>query len=911
MNLRLNTLLARLLIVSGIPLSLFLVVALIGAIAIGRLQTALWWERHTLEVLVKALEEREHINQMSLTVSVTPLLEAEPLRQTYRDQHKAFLQSSGQLERKPSDNKPQMDRVLEIRRLEARWNQMVESELKARDKLPQLSRDELIRRTQALTRQTQPDIAQIRQTSDELIDDEENLLDQRRATVAQQTWESVWLIGAAVTLALVLGVVILYLSARSVTRPIHRLRAASGELLAGTFRVVPPGGPDEIAQLITHFNHMGLTLTERTSLLQREEERYRTYIGASAHILWTANPVGEVIADIPTWRAFTGQSEEEVLGTGWLDAIHPDDRPAAVAAWQRAVTGRTLFEMEYRLKNKGGQYRHVSCRAVPVLDAAGNVREWIGTCNDVTEKVQEAGLRQAKEAAEAANRAKSEFLARMSHELRTPLNAVIGMSKMLSTQRFGGLNAKQADYLSDITQAGEHLLNLVNDILDLAKVEAGRMDLHPEPFSLAEAVTATLSTLRPLAEGKKLKLVVQSPPADGPLRSDLGRFKQILYNLLSNAIKFTPAGSVTVTCQWLTGLATDADQAEEGEATAVRVEVRDTGIGIAPEDQTVIWGEFQQLKPGKALDQGGTGLGLALTRRLVQLLGGSIGLESQPGAGSTFTVVLPRRLPERYPGPSPADTAVIRGLPPLDRPAALVVEDYPPTNKLLCDWLRELGLSPVAAHDGPEGLAKALEVRPQLIVLDIRLPGMDGWTVLTRLKSEAETASIPVVIVTMTEDKQVAEELEVQEFFVKPVVREDFLRRLRRLVNKQEGVRVLVIDADAEARARLREQLQAAGLVLVEAASAREGLAQLEAELPDLVVIDPSLPDEDGISLIEKIRGRADGARLPILVLTATGLGAEEHRRLNGHIHSVLSKRPLTADRLLQCLRNLGLLTKE
>jgi PAS domain S-box-containing protein len=908
MNLRLNTLLARLLIVSGIPLTLFLVVALVGGVAIARLRTALWWERHTLEVLVKALEQREHINQMSLTVSVAPLLEAEPLRNTYREQHAAFLDSSRQLEQKLADNQPQLARVLDIRKLEAQWNRMVEAELKTRDRLP-LSRDDLVQRTGALTRQTQPDIEQMRKASDALITDEQDLLDRRRATVTEQTWESVWLIGVAVTLALVLSVVILYLSARSVTRPVHRLRAASGEVLAGTFRVVPPSGPDEIAQLITHFNHMGLTLTERTSLLQREEERYRTYVGASSHILWTANPVGEVIADIPGWRAFTGQSEEEVRGTGWLDAIHPDDRPAARQAWERAVAGRTLFETEYRLKNKGGQYRHVSCRAVPILDPNGNVREWIGTCNDVTEKVQEAGLRQAKEAAEAANRAKSEFLARMSHELRTPLNAVIGMSKMLSTQRFGALNAKQADYLSDITQAGEHLLNLVNDILDLAKVEAGRMDLHPEPFSLHDAVTATVSTLRPLAGGKKLKLVVQPPPADGPLQTDPGRFKQILYNLLSNALKFTPAGSVTVTCQWLNGLTTDAEQVEESQATAVRVEVRDTGIGIAPEDQAVIWGEFQQLKPGKALDQGGTGLGLALTRRLVRLLGGSIGLESEPGAGSTFTVVLPRRLPE--PPPGTAEPAAGRALPPLDRPAALVVEDYPATNKLLCDWLRELGLSPVAAHDGQEGLAKALELRPQLIVLDIRLPGMDGWTVLTRLKSEPETASIPVVVVTMTDDKRVAEGLQVQEFFVKPVVREEFLGRLRKLIGRQEGVRILVIDADADARARLREQLQAAGLVLLEADSGRAALAHLEGELPDVVVIDPSLPDEDGISLIETIRHRADGARLPILLLTATGLGAEEHRRLNGHIHSVLSKRPLTADKLLQCLRNLGLLTKE
>jgi PAS domain S-box-containing protein len=778
MNLRLNTLLARLLIVSGIPISLFLVVALIGSVALGRLRTALWWERHTLEVLVKALEEREHLNQMSLTVSVTPLLEAEPLRQTYRAQHKAFLKTNGELEEKLDDIQAQVQRVRDIRKWEAAWNDTVERELQARDKLPQLSRDELIQRTRALAQQTQSDIEKIGKASDELIKAEQDLLNDRRRMVEAQTWESIWLIGVAVVTALVVGVVILYQSARSVTRPIHRLRAASGELLAGTFRVVPPTGPDEIAQLITHFNHMGLTLTERTTLLQQQEERYRTYIGASSHILWTANAVGEVSSDIPAWRAFTGQSEEEVRGTGWLDAIHPDDRPAAREAWDKAVAQRTLFEMDYRLKNKGGEYRHVSCRAVPILDAAGDVREWIGTCNDVTEKVQEAGLRQAKEAAETANQAKSEFLARMSHELRTPLNAVIGMSKMLSTQRFGALNAKQADYLSDITQAGEHLLNLVNDILDLSKVEAGRMDLHPESFSLAETVAASASTLRPLAEGKKLALAVQCPPVDGLLETDLGRFKQILYNLLSNAIKFTETGSVTVNCQWLAGMGADAEPTDEGRATAVRVDVRDTGIGIAPEDQSLVWGEFQQLKPGKALDTGGTGLGLALTRRLVRLLGGSIGLESRPGAGSTFTVVLPRRLPE---GPRSGETSAGGSLPSLDRPAALVIEDYPPTNKLLCDWLLEVGLSPVAAFDGPEGLAKALELHPQLIVLDIRLPGLDGWGVLTRLKSQPETASIPVVVVTVTDDREAAHGLEVQEYFVKPVDHEDFLRRVRQV----------------------------------------------------------------------------------------------------------------------------------
>ncbi len=235
----------------------------------------------------------------------------------------------------------------------------------------------------------------------------------------------------------------------------------------------------------------------------------------------------------------------------------------------------------------------------------------------------------------------------MSHELRTPLNAIIGMSRMLTTQRFGPLTAKQADYLGDVIQAGEHLLALINDILDLAKIESGRMELRPEGFSVRAAVTAVLSTLRPLAAPKKLPLHLEPCEPDAEIAADPARFKQILYNLLSNAIKFTPQGSVTVRCQWVERVDRDAAAAPESTATALRVEVIDTGIGIAPEDQATIWEEFRQI-PSAAQQVGaipGTGLGLALTRQLVQHMGGVVWLDSTLGQGSTFTFVLPRKPP--------------------------------------------------------------------------------------------------------------------------------------------------------------------------------------------------------------------------------------------------------------------------
>jgi signal transduction histidine kinase len=280
------------------------------------------------------------------------------------------------------------------------------------------------------------------------------------------------------------------------------------------------------------------------------------------------------------------------------------------------------------------------------MNGDGSVREWIGTCADTTEARQRAALEQQRDAAEAASRAKSEFLTRMSHELRTPLNAVIGMSRMLATQRFGALNAKQLDYLTDITRAGEHLLALINDILDLSTIEAGKMEVQPDSFSATTAVQTLASTLRPLAESRGVTLRLSPPAEQGQLQTDPARFRQVLYNLLSNAIKFTPAGGeVAVAWEWIAAARLDGAVVPEAESGAIRLSVRDTGVGIAPADQQAIWDEFRQVRPTSPEGQQGTGLGLALTRWLVSLLGGAIGLESAVGKGSTFTVVLPRRLP--------------------------------------------------------------------------------------------------------------------------------------------------------------------------------------------------------------------------------------------------------------------------
>jgi PAS domain S-box-containing protein len=876
-----NTLLARLLIGSTIPLVLFLGVGLVAGVVIYRLMGALQLEKHSHEVLAQGLLLNRHLDAMHIAFEWGGPNGA----RRFRDAQSAFGSAAQTLFAQVQDNPPQRDDIRDILDREERLSTLLEDSKRAGE-ANDLFKD-LEHRIGAF------------------IAVEEDLLDRRRARTEEQMRQSLPVIGGTAILALILTVMLSLRAARSVTWPIDGLRHAAGLLMAGRYQSVPPAGPTEIADLIVLFNHVALTLSERNSLLQQQEERYRTYIGTVAHILWSADANGAVVGDLPTWRTYTGQNEEEVLGAGWLEAVHPDDRPRVREAWETAVGQRSIFEHDFQIRSSAGEYRYFHCLGVPIVNGDGSVREWIGTCADTTEARQRAALEQQRDAAEAASRAKSEFLTRMSHELRTPLNAVIGMSKMLAIQRFGALNAKQLDYLTDITRAGEHLLALINDILDLSKIEAGKMEVQADSFAAATAVQTLASTLRPLAESRKVALELVPPAEEGQLQTDPARFRQVLYNLLSNAIKFTPGGGeVAIAWEWIASARLDAPVVAEKEGDAIRLVVRDTGVGIAAEDQSSIWDEFRQVRPTSPEGQQGTGLGLALTRRLVALLGGAIGLVSAVGEGSTFTVVLPRRL--TYPAEICEPWRPNSG-----RPLALIIEDHGPTNKLLCDWLAGAGLRVQSAFDGQTGLEMVRRTQPALIVLDVHLPVLDGWQVLTELKTDPRTAGVPVVLVSVNDNRPPPSSFAVLEFFLKPVERDTFLRRLQELqphlFTNGHPRRALVVDDDPMARKLFTDLLHMEKLEVVEAADGRHALECLGDQPVDLVLLDLMLPEIDGFAVVEELRTRRELVNMPVLVVTAKEIGEDDERRLQGRIQAILQKHDLTQEQLHRQLQALGL----
>jgi signal transduction histidine kinase/CheY-like chemotaxis protein len=494
----------------------------------------------------------------------------------------------------------------------------------------------------------------------------------------------------------------------------------------------------------------------------------------------------------------------------------------------------------------------------------------------------------------AANHAKSQFLANMSHELRTPLNAILGFSELLSDDVTGRFDeATRRRYLEQIHSSGKHLLQLINDILDLSKVEAGQVTLNLQPVEIRVVIDEIRATVEPLA---RIKSITLDTSASGKLLmvADSSKVTQMLLNLVSNAIKFTPSGG-RIGIQ------------ARGAGSWIEIAVSDTGIGIAEADLGRLFTEFQQLSAGPGRQQQGTGLGLALTKRFAELHGGQVTVESKLGTGSTFTLRLPRN-----PGakPSPVTTAPSPTEPvDLTRPLVLVVDDNAAAAEILARHLDAGGFRMAAAHSGQEALRMARELMPVAITLDILLPEIDGWEVLTRLKADEATRNIPVVVASVIDKPALGRALGAIDYFVKPVDAKALLSRLGQYTFtskvKDESVRILAVDDERANLDVLQASLEPAGFAVLRAGGGREGIEMARSLKPDLILLDLMMPGVTGFDVVEALKGDEATRSIPIMVLTAKQLTINDKQALDGHVAGIFQRDSVAGTELTGWLREL------
>ena len=553
--------------------------------------------------------------------------------------------------------------------------------------------------------------------------------------------------------------------------------------------------------------------------------------------------------------------------------------------------------MEVLLKRAGGE-EFWALMASQRVQFDGRPAMITGLADISDRKRMEGELHKAIWASEQATRAKSDFVASMSHELRTPLNAIIGYSEILfEDAQSAGRESEMAD-LRKIQDAGKHLLGLIDNILDLSKIEAGKMTLYLETFELRPMIDSVAATVTALAKKTGNVLGVSCADEVGTMHSDLTKVRQILFNLLSNACKFTRNGTITLAA------VRDANEAVDW----IEFQVRDTGIGMTTDQQAKVFEAFTQADASTTRTYGGTGLGLAITKSFCRLMGGDVTLTSEAGKGTTFVVRLPAvthaasdtvglAAEKRSEDPQVAE--------PEHAPIVLVVDDDPNARELLRRHLQRGGYAVRMAANGEEAMQLARTLQPDVVTLDALMPQMDGWAVLSAMKEDAVLAEIPVIMVTIVDNQSIGFSLGAADYLIKPIDRDRLVRAVEKCCPSGAPRHVLIIEDDAPTSELMRRALRQIDCTVTQAENGRVGLERLNEALPDAILLDLMMPEMDGFEFIAQVRAESRWRRIPVIVVTAKTLTAEDRARLNGQVQHLVHKGEYSGKAVLAALDEL------
>ena len=530
-----------------------------------------------------------------------------------------------------------------------------------------------------------------------------------------------------------------------------------------------------------------------------------------------------------------------------------------------------------------------------MYDQIGSRTAKLSTANEQLQ-LEIAERKRAEEAAEAANKSKSAFLANMSHELRTPLNAIIGYSEILMEEAEDLGYEEFTPDVQKIHTSGKHLLVLINNILDLSKVEAGKMELYPETFSIPAMIEDVTSTIQPLVDKNGNTLEVRCEDNLTTLHTDLTKLRQVLFNLLSNACKFTEKGTIYF----------EVSRILKDGIGWFSFRVRDTGIGMTSEQMNKLFQAFSQVHDPAGSSYGGTGLGLVISRRFCQMMGGDISVASESGTGSTFTVLLPEKTQIRTDDATASTVQQVES-PPDEANTVLVIDDDPHVQDMMKRLLDREGFHVLTASTGEEGLKIAGDLMPDVITLDVMMPSMDGWAVLSSLKNDPQTADIPVIMITIMDSKNMGYTLGASEYLTKPIDRDRLVTVLQKYRHDNSDFKVLLVEDDDKTREILRHTLEKSGCQVTEADNGKVALERITDSQPSLILLDLMMPEMDGFQFVAELRKKEQWHSVPVVVITAKDITPEDRRRLNGNVEKILQKGAYSSEKLLNEVRDMVL----